>query len=79
MKPTLGPQVLPKLLVVGVVRFYRAAISPALPRSCRYIPSCSAYCLEAIERYGMLRGVWLSARRLARCHPFHAAGYDPVP
>lgn len=79
MKPTLGAEVLLTRLAVGVVRFYRAAISPALPRSCRYVPSCSAYCLEAIERYGVPRGVWLSVRRLARCHPFHAAGYDPVP
>lgn len=79
MKSTLGAEVLLTRLAVGVVRFYRAAISPALPRSCRYVPSCSAYCLEAIERYGVPRGVWLSVRRLARCHPFHAAGYDPVP
>ena len=68
-----------KQLVLGMVRFYQAAISPALPHSCRYVPSCSAYCLEAVERYGVLPGLWLSVRRITRCHPFHAGGYDPVP
>lgn len=66
-------------LALAAVRFYRLAISPALPPACRYLPSCSEYCIEAVERYGCLRGVWLAARRLARCHPLHAGGYDPVP
>ena len=66
-------------MVILVVRFYRWAISPALPPSCRYSPSCSEYCLEAVERYGWARGLWLAIRRVGRCHPLHAGGYDPVP
>ena len=66
-------------VVLALVRFYRAAISPALPVSCRYLPTCSAYCLEAVERYGAFRGLRLAVQRIGRCHPFHAGGYDPVP
>lgn len=62
-----------------LVRFYRAAISPLLPASCRFAPSCSAYALEALERHGALRGSVLAARRICRCHPFHPGGVDPVP
>lgn len=66
-------------VLVLCVRGYQVAISPILPSSCRYYPSCSAYAIEAIERYGALRGTWLAARRIARCHPFRPGGYDPVP
>jgi len=66
-------------LCVLLIRFYQTFISPGLPPSCRFEPSCSAYTLEAVERYGALRGVWLGARRLVRCHPWHPGGHDPVP
>ena len=66
-------------LLMGLVRLYRLAISPLLPPACRFTPTCSAYALEALQRHGALRGGWLATRRLARCHPFHAGGWDPVP
>jgi putative membrane protein insertion efficiency factor len=65
---------LARLLLAG----YRLVVSPLLPPACRFYPSCSAYCSEAIARYGPLRGAVLGLRRLARCHPFHPGGYDPV-
>jgi putative membrane protein insertion efficiency factor len=65
--------------LLAVIRLYRSFISPALPPSCRYTPSCSAYAVEAIELHGAGRGSWLALRRLLRCHPFHAGGHDPVP
>lgn len=61
------------------VVFYRKAISPLKPPTCRFYPTCSAYALEAIEKHGAGRGVWLAAKRIARCHPFHPGGFDPVP
>lgn len=64
---------------IGVIRFYQRAVSPWLPSSCRFQPSCSQYAAEALERHGFARGAWLTLRRLARCHPFTPAGYDPVP
>ena len=67
-----------RIVLVSLLRFYKAAISPLLPPSCRFVPTCSEYAREAIERYGALRGSWMGARRLARCHPFHPGGYDPV-
>jgi len=66
-------------VALGMVRFYQRGISPLLPPSCRYVPSCSEYMYQAIEKYGVLRGGWLGLRRLSRCHPFHPGGYDPVP
>lgn len=66
-------------IVRGAIRFYQLALSPLVGPACRFYPSCSHYALEAVARFGVLRGGWLSARRLARCHPFHPGGYDPVP
>ena len=60
------------------LRAYKWAISPLLPPSCRYVPTCSEYAREAVERYGALRGAWMASRRILRCHPFVKGGYDPV-
>ena len=70
---------LPRQLLAGLVRGYQLVISPVLPPSCRFTPSCSQYALEAIVRHGAVKGTWLAARRLVRCHPFHPGGFDPVP
>ena len=70
---------LPRRALVLAIRGYQKVISPALPPSCRFYPSCSQYAIEAIARHGALRGSWLAARRLARCHPFHPGGVDPFP
>lgn len=66
-------------LLRAPIRFYQLAISPLLPPACRYYPTCSNYALEAIEKYGAAKGGWLAVRRILRCHPFRAGGYDPVP
>jgi putative membrane protein insertion efficiency factor len=63
----------------GLVYAYQAIVSPWLGPACRYEPSCSQYAAEAIEKYGVMRGSWLGARRLSRCHPLGSSGYDPVP
>jgi len=63
----------------GLIRGYQLLISPYLPGSCRYQPTCSQYAIEAISRHGVLKGGWLAARRIGRCHPWGGWGYDPVP
>lgn len=65
--------------VIALLRFYKRFISPMLPPACRFQPTCSEYAAEAVERHGVGRGSWLALRRLLRCHPFHAGGFDPVP
>ena len=74
-----APLALPRRGLALLIRGYQLVISPALPAACRFTPTCSQYALEAVERYGVLKGSWLAARRLARCHPFHPGGTDPVP
>lgn len=68
-----------KKLLLGLIGFYRYAISPFLGRNCRFHPTCSEYAMEAVEQHGALRGGWLALKRVGRCHPFHPGGYDPVP
>jgi uncharacterized protein len=68
-----------RTLLVLLVRGYQVSLSPLLPASCRYYPSCSAYAIEALEKHGAARGSWLAMRRIARCHPFRPGGFDPVP
>ena len=67
-----------RVAILAALRFYKRWISPALPAGCRYSPTCSEYMIEAVQRYGPGRGMWLGVRRLSRCHPFHEGGYDPV-
>ena len=71
-----------KALLLALIRFYRVHISPARPPCCRFIPTCSAYALEAVEKYGAVKGGWLALRRILKCQPFHrqkSIEYDPVP
>jgi uncharacterized protein len=66
-------------LVVAVIRFYQKLVSPRLGANCRYQPTCSHYTAEAVQRFGVIRGIWLGMRRIGRCHPLRPGGYDPVP
>lgn len=68
-----------KWVLILPIRFYQLSISPMLPKSCRFEPTCSAYAVEAIRRHGPLKGLWLAVRRILRCHPWGGSGYDPVP
>ena len=71
-----------KKLIIALIKFYRRCISPYTKPSCRFIPTCSEYALEAVEKYGAAKGSWLAIKRLSRCHPFHTGEhdfYDPVP
>jgi putative membrane protein insertion efficiency factor len=64
--------------VIAGLRLYKHFVSPLLPSACRFSPTCSEYMMEAVDKYGVLQGVWLGLRRLLRCHPLHAGGFDPV-
>lgn len=66
-------------LVVLPIKGYRRFVSPLLPPTCRFTPTCSTYAIEAVERYGVMRGGWLALRRVGRCHPWNPGGFDPVP
>jgi uncharacterized protein len=78
--PPRGPRLSPgQRLTLGLLRGYKVALSPFFAGSCRFVPSCSEYATEAVTRFGVLRGVWLAAKRLARCHPLGPYGLDPVP
>lgn len=68
-----------KRILISGVRFYRKNLSPLFPPCCNYVPTCSQYALEALEKYGAAKGSLLAVRRVLRCHPFHKGGYDPVP
>lgn len=71
-----------KKFLIAVIRFYQKNISPLTPPSCRFIPTCSQYAVEALEKYGAVKGSWLALKRLSKCHPFHRGEhdfYDPVP
>ena len=68
-----------KKFMLTAIRFYQRGISPLFPPRCRYIPTCSEYALEAVEKYGAAKGTLLAAKRFLRCDPFHKGGYDPVP
>ncbi len=68
-----------KQIAVLLIRLYQLTISRVLPSACRYTPTCSQYTLEAISKYGFFTGGWMGTRRIARCHPWHEGGYDPVP
>jgi len=68
-----------KYLFIGLIRFYQLVISPWMPSSCRYHPTCSQYSLEAFRKHGAVKGLWLSVKRVLRCHPWSKGGHDPVP
>ena len=68
-----------KRVVIGAIGLYQGVLSPYLPSSCRYLPTCSHYSQEAVQQYGTVKGIWLGLKRLARCHPWGGKGFDPVP
>ena len=68
-----------KYLVISIIKVYQKIISPLTPPSCRFYPTCSHYGVEAVEKHGALKGTYLAAKRILRCHPFNEGGYDPVP
>jgi uncharacterized protein len=75
----LGVKQMAKKLVIALIRFYQIFISPLKPPTCRFYPTCSQYGLEAVKRFGAIKGGWLTIKRILKCHPFHPGGFDPVP
>ena len=75
----MGINKLVNYLLIGLVQFYRYALSPLKPSTCRFYPTCSMYMLQALRRYGPLKGSYLGMKRILKCHPFHKGGYDPLP
>ena len=73
------PGLLIRQILLALIQIYRYAISPFLGQRCRFYPSCSAYAAQALTKHGVLKGLWLSIKRVLRCHPFHPGGHDPVP
>ena len=69
----------PRTVVLALVKFYRSYVSPLVPPTCRYVPTCSEYAMIALQKYGFIKGSWLAIKRICRCHPWHPGGYDPVP
>ncbi|MEX1189760.1 MAG: membrane protein insertion efficiency factor YidD [Bacteroidia bacterium] len=70
---------LPSLIIIGLIKFYKYAISPVLPNACRYTPTCSEYGVDAVRKYGALKGSYLAVRRILRCNPWGGHGHDPLP
>ena len=68
-----------RTILIALIKVYRFVLSPYIGQHCRFTPTCSQYAIEAIELHGSLKGTWLAARRLSKCHPFHTGGWDPVP
>lgn len=75
----MGISKLVNYLLIGLVQFYRYALSPLKPSTCRFYPTCSMYMLQALQRYGPLKGSYLGIKRILKCHPFYKGGYDPLP
>ncbi|MEJ2682953.1 MAG: membrane protein insertion efficiency factor YidD [Candidatus Sulfobium sp.] len=67
-----------KTILIAIIKLYKYLISPVLPGSCRFFPTCSDYSIDAIAKYGVIKGLYLSVRRILKCHPFHPGGFDPV-
>jgi len=66
------------MVLIKAIRIYQIFVSPVMPGKCRFYPSCSNYVIDALEKYGVLKGLWLGVKRILKCHPFHAGGYDPI-
>lgn len=68
-----------KLIIITTIKFYKTHLSPMLPSACRFSPTCSEYSIQVIEKYGVIKGLYVAIKRILRCHPFHPGGFDPVP